>query len=160
MYTPFELSAIEELRQLKSKYFRMMDTKNWDAWRTVFAEDMVLDVDVTVPDENGEVIKSPTQEGGDNVVQAVSALLKDMKTVHHGHMFEVSLLSDTEAEGVWAMEDIVEGANGKLHGFGHYHEKYIKIDGRWFIRYSHLTRLRLDITGDFEKDVAAAAFLG
>lgn len=159
MYTPSQLSAIEEIRQLKSKYFRMMDTKNWDAWRTVFADDMVLDVDVTVPDADGEVIKSPTQHGAEAVVQSVSALLKDMRTVHHGHMFELTQLSDSQAEGVWAMEDIVEGANGKLHGYGHYHEKYKKIDGQWLIAYSHLTRLRLDITGDFEKDVAAAAFL-
>jgi len=159
MYTLNELSAIEEIKQLKSKYFRMMDGKNWQAWRTVFSDDMVLDVDATVPDQQGNVIKTPTQTGATAVVAFVSDLLKDMKTVHHGHMFEITLTSETTAEGVWAMEDIVESPNGKLQGYGHYHEKYIKINGQWYIQYSHLTRLRLDMTGDFEKDTAAATQL-
>jgi hypothetical protein len=33
-----------------------------------------------------------------------------------------------------------------LHGYGHYHETYEKIDGRWRIKTSKLTRLREDVT--------------
>jgi hypothetical protein len=32
-----------------------------------------------------------------------------------------------------------------LKGYGHYHETYEKIDGRWYIMGSKLTRLREDI---------------
>ena len=33
-----------------------------------------------------------------------------------------------------------------LLGYGHYHETYEKVDGRWYIKSSKLTRLREDIS--------------
>ncbi len=51
-------------------------------------------------------------------------------TVHHGHMPEITLLSDTTARGIWAMEDKLWWPEGSplvhLHGYGHYHETYEK----------------------------------
>lgn len=47
---------------------------------------------------------------------------------------------------MWALEDVVRLAPGvNLRGYGHYDETYQKIDGRWFIATSTLTRLREDI---------------
>jgi hypothetical protein len=34
----------------------------------------------------------------------------------------------------------------ELHGYGHYHEIYAKLDGHWRIKRSELTRLRMDFT--------------
>ena len=34
----------------------------------------------------------------------------------------------------------------ELHGYGHYHETYEKIDGTWRITTSSLSRLRMDFT--------------
>lgn len=155
MYSPEQLSDIEEIKQLKSRYFRLMDTKQWQQWRSIFTDDMVQITDITVPDANGEVISNQPINGGDEMVTAVSKLLANCSTVHHGHMFELSELTENTAEGIWAMEDIVETANGKLHGFGHYHEKYTKVNGQWRISFSHLSRLRVDVSGDFYADVAA-----
>jgi len=155
MYTLEELSAIEEIKQLKSRYFRLMDTKQWEAWRDIFTDDMVQITDVTVPDASGEVVSNPPINGGDDMVANVSKLLQNFHTMHHGHMFEITIDSATSAKGIWAMEDIVETPNGKLHGFGHYHENYTKVDGEWRISFSHLTRLRVDISGDFYADVQA-----
>jgi hypothetical protein len=31
-----------------------------------------------------------------------------------------------------------------LHGYGHYHETYEKVDGRWRIKTITLTRVRVD----------------
>ena len=43
------------------------------------------------------------------------------------------------------MEDLLSWRNGdkveQAHGWGHYHETYVKIDGRWFIKSRKLTRL-------------------
>lgn len=144
-----KLIIIEEIKQLKARYFRLMDTKNWLQWRELFSNEIRLDVDVTAPDENGNVIKNSTISGADNVVSEISALLKNMKTVHQGHMFEIEKISDQEVTGVWTMEDIVESSSGKLHGYGHYHEKYIKEGDKWLISYLHLTRLRVDLEGYF-----------
>jgi hypothetical protein len=33
------LEAIEAIRSLKARYFRLMDTKQWDGLRSVFATD-------------------------------------------------------------------------------------------------------------------------
>ena len=37
------LVAVEEIKQLKARYFRFMDTKRWDEWADLFAEDAVLE---------------------------------------------------------------------------------------------------------------------
>ena len=72
-------------------------------------------------------------------------MLADAVTVHHGHMPEITLTSDTTAAGVWAMEDTIRWPDGtKLHGFGHYHETYERADGTWRIASSTLTRLLVD----------------
>ena len=41
-----ELEAIEEIKRLKARYFRLMDTKQWDAWGEVFTRDGVLGINV------------------------------------------------------------------------------------------------------------------
>jgi hypothetical protein len=74
-------------------------------------------------------------------------------SVHHGHTPEIELTSDTTARGVWAMEDRLWWSNGDteehLHGYGHYHEEYRKVDGTWLISSRKLTRLRVDVTPGF-----------
>jgi hypothetical protein len=46
------LLEIEAIKQLKARYCRHLDTKNWEAWREVFAEDFVSDTS----EAGGEVI--------------------------------------------------------------------------------------------------------
>ena len=58
-------------------------------------------------------------------------------------MPEIDFISDSEAKGVWAMEDIVDHGDNVLYGQGHYHETYRKLDGAWRIASVHLTRIRL-----------------
>lgn len=56
------------------------------------------------------------------------------------------MTSATTATGIWALEDTVDltPAIG-MHGAGHYHETYVKIDGQWRIKSSKLTRLRQEL---------------
>jgi hypothetical protein len=62
------------------------------------------------------------------------------------HAPEIELSSPTTAKGVWALEDVVRLAPGvNLRGYGHYRETYEKVDGRWVVTASTLTRLREDI---------------
>jgi len=63
------------------------------------------------------------------------------------HAPEIELTSATAARGIWALNDVVRLVPAlSLHGYGHYHETYEKIDGRWRIKASKLTRLREDVT--------------
>jgi 3-phenylpropionate/cinnamic acid dioxygenase small subunit len=136
------LAALEELRTLKARYFRCLDTKDWANWGEVFAEDATLDVQHEAAKPGVETPNTPTRVGRKTIVDSVSTLLKDAVTVHHGHMPELELTSPTTAKGVWAMEDIVETPDRWWHGHGHYTETYALEGGRWRIKTLRLTRLR------------------
>ena len=36
-----KLLALEEIKQLRAKYWRTLDTKQWEDWGSVFTEDLV-----------------------------------------------------------------------------------------------------------------------
>jgi len=128
---------IEAIKRLKARYFRLMDTKDWDGMREVFADDVHIDT----TDSGGRVV-----EGADDFMEGLRRILADVVTVHHGHMPEIELTSPTTATGIWAMEDWLRWPDGReLHGAGHYHEEYEKVDGLWRITKMTLTRLRTDL---------------
>jgi hypothetical protein len=130
-----ELRDIEAIKQLKARYFRFLDTKDWDGWGRVFAEGAVLEV----PEVDMVV------EGRDAIVESVSGALVGTTTVHHGHMPEIELTGPDAARGIWAMFDFVEWPTGDgLRGYGHYHEEYVREGGEWRIARSRLVRIRVD----------------
>jgi hypothetical protein len=127
---------IDAIKQLKARYFRLMDTKDWDGMRQVFADDVCIDT----TDSGGRVV-----QGADDFMAGLREILADVVTVHHGHMPEIELTSATTATGIWAMEDWLRwGDDRDMHGAGHYHEEYEKVDGHWRITKMTLTRLRVD----------------
>ena len=133
------LHEVEAIKQLKARYCRYLDTKDWDAWRAIFADDFLSDTS----ESGGDVIA-----GADSFVAYTRGHIgkASQPTVHQVHAPEIELTSATTATGVWALEDVVRLAPGlNLKGYGHYHETYEKIDGRWYIKSSKLTRLREDI---------------
>jgi uncharacterized protein (TIGR02246 family) len=133
-----QVDDIEAIKQLKARYFRFMDTKDWEAMRQVFTDDAVMDTTAS----GGDVMT-----GADQSMVFLREAIGDVITVHHGHTPEIELTSPTTATGVWAMEDMLRWPNGReLHGYGHYHETYEKVDGTWRIKTLTLTRLRMDLT--------------
>jgi uncharacterized protein (TIGR02246 family) len=137
------LVDIEAIKQLKARYFRLMDQKQWDEWAMVFAEDAHLVVPEGGVDERGRAA----------VVASVSGVLEGVRTVHHGHMPEIEITGPDTARGTWAMFDYVEfpsrpdGERVGLQGYGHYTEEYVREDGQWRIASLHLSRLRIDPLG-------------
>ena len=132
------MDDIEAIKQLKARYCRLLDTKDWDGFRQVFTDDVVMDS----TGSGGAVIT-----GADTFLAFTSTHMADYVTVHHCHTPEITLTSPSEASGIWAMEDRVRFPGGReLNGFGHYHEAYEKADGTWRIKASALTRIRMDIT--------------
>jgi uncharacterized protein (TIGR02246 family) len=132
------LVAIEEIKQLKARYFRLLDTKQWDVWADVFTEDVTMDV--------GDGL---TFTGRDSATSQISGMLAGAVTTHHGHMPEIEITGPDTATGVWAMYDYVHSAEPAftLNGYGHYHEQYLRgADGRWRISHLRLTRLRVDFS--------------
>ena len=131
------LEELEAIKQLKARYFRLMDTKRWDEWAECFTEDFVAVVDGPHPQLRFE--------GRDAMVSQNRVTLATAPTVHHGHMPELELTGPTSARGIWAMYDYVELPEFTLKGYGHYHEEYLKQGGRWRIKSLRLTRLRCDV---------------
>jgi hypothetical protein len=130
---------VEAIKQLKARYFRTMDTKDWAAMRDVFTDDVVVDT----TSSGGGVVR-----GADDFITFLTGVIGDVVTVHHGHMPEIDLVSATTATGIWAMEDMLRWPNGmELHGYGHYQETYEKVGGDWRIKATTLTRLRVDLRG-------------
>ena len=133
---------IEAIKQLKARYFRLMDTKEWLPFSRVFADDVVIDV------SDDKHVPGNSIEGRADVVDFIRKAVGKATTVHHGHMPEIELLSPTEARGIWAMFDYVEFKPSRgIRGYGHYHEEYRKEKGVWHISKLKLTRLRVDPLG-------------
>ncbi|MEB3981045.1 nuclear transport factor 2 family protein [Mycobacterium sp. 663a-19] len=140
---------LEAIRALKARYCRFLDTKDIEGWRSVFAADVVVYLDMAVSTGGADPQTAPPLEGVDNFVPMVLGGLEGAATMHHCHTPEITLTSATTATGVWAMEDwIVFGDGHELHGAGHYHETYEKRDGDWRIKTLHLTRTILKLSGD------------
>ena len=128
------LAALEQIKQLKARYFRLMDTKQWGAMRALFSKDARL------LDEESNT----GWTGRDAIIDGLARVLAPpVRTVHHGHMPEIELLSDTEARGVWAMNDWVDTPEFTLDGWGHYHERYVFEDRAWRIADERISRLRV-----------------
>jgi uncharacterized protein (TIGR02246 family) len=131
------LDDLEAIRQLKARYFRTMDTKDWAGMREVFTDDVVIDT----TESGGDVVG-----GADAFISFLQDVLGEAVTVHQGHMPEIELTSPTSATGVWALHDLVIWPSGmRLDGYGHYHETYEKGERGWRISSSKLTRLHLDL---------------
>ncbi|MCK0176991.1 nuclear transport factor 2 family protein [Mycolicibacterium sp. F2034L] len=132
---------LEAIRQLKARYCRLLDTKDWAAWRALFTDDFVSDTSAA----GGKLIR-----GADDFVAFTRRSLRSQPTVHQVHAPEIELTSPTTARGVWALEDVVRLAPGvNMRGYGHYTETYEKTADGWRIKTSTLTRLREDFFNGF-----------
>ncbi|OZG28692.1 bile-acid 7-alpha dehydratase [Williamsia sp. 1138] len=160
-----QLLALEEIKRVFSARLRCMDNKQWHLYPTFHTTDVISETFADLP-----VDGQPTTDGVTNRVvgnellgKTIEAVLdgdKKITSVHHGHTPEIDLTSDTTATGVWAMEDKLwwintDGTEEHLHGYGHYHEEYRCVDGKWLISFRSLSRLRVDETPRFHEAVAA-----
>jgi hypothetical protein len=144
-----DVVELEAIRQLKARYFRALDTKDWDAFKAVFTEDAAIG-----PLDNGFTpellaLRSPdarqalATSGLDAFVERVSLNIGPLITTHHGHQPEIELTGDDEATGIWPMEDVLVWPKDgyRLRGTGHYWETYRRVEGEWKIASMKLTRL-------------------
>ena len=137
------LEAIEEIRNLKARYFRCMDMKLWDELAQVFTTDM----QVLTPD--GQVYTS----SGAEYAASLKHSLEHAVSCHQGLTGEIEILDEGNARAIWAMQDVLEWPDRHprtgwkaIVGRGHYHETYRIESGDWRIATLTLTRLRVDIT--------------
>jgi hypothetical protein len=123
-----DLQEIEAIKQLKYRYFRHLDLKQWDQLRECFAED------ATSSYSGGRY----AFEGRDAIMKFLVESLgrSSMLTAHHGHHPEIELTSDTTARGVWALEDVVIDTQNDITitGAAFYTDEYEKVRGEWKLK--------------------------
>lgn len=124
--------------ELKARYCRFLDTKQWQAWNELFTEDFLLDT--------SQAGGPPSICGRDDALAMVRAHIETAVTAHQVHSPEITI-DGARAEGIWAMQDRVSFENGRaITGYGHYTESYVKRNGSWRIARSKLTRLHQDMS--------------
>jgi hypothetical protein len=130
-----QLADIEAIKQLKARYFRFMDSKNWDEFGGVFTRDAVVS-------GGGQEIA-----GRAAIVEFVSTTSDGVRSAHQGFLPEIDILGAGQASGIWAMSDYFEVRGTEppvgFQGFGHYEDRYAREDGGWRISFSRLTRIKI-----------------
>jgi hypothetical protein len=131
------LADIEAIKQLKARYVRLVDAREFEAWgKEVLAEDCHLHTD------------GPPLDGRDNIVSSISAALAEAKTIHQVHTPEITITGPNTATAIWPMNDFVTGKLGgtqmTLRGIGHYHEEYVRTAEGWRLKRNRLIRQRVD----------------
>ncbi|MFK4873683.1 nuclear transport factor 2 family protein [Novosphingobium sp. ZW T3_23] len=135
MSQTFDFADWLEICNLKARYCRLLDTKDWDGWTALFTEDCEID---TRP------AGGTLETGRDDFVSMVRRSLAEAKTVHQVHSPEITIDGDI-GEAVWAMQDRVVKDEFSLTGYGHYHETYRRSADGWKIARQKLSRLIVDI---------------
>ncbi len=145
MDTLTELVEIEAIKQLKARYQRAVDTKDWKLMERVLAPDA-----------------RSVYNGGKHAYEGRDAILAFLReglgsaeivSMHHAHTPEIELTSATTAKGTWYLEDFVlserpgDGAphGTVLHGTGIYEDDYVKTAEGWQIACTGYERIFQDI---------------
>jgi SnoaL-like domain len=139
------LLTIEEIRAVKARYCRCLDSKDWDGFAALFTIDAVMDV---------------TEDTGNPPITGIAAIIAQVRfavdaaaTSHQVHTPEIALDGPDSAHGVWAMQDRVVWQAGKspipgvasITGYGQYHESYRREGGAWKIAALRLSRFHVDM---------------
>ena len=149
-----KLLSLEEIRLLKYKYFRGIDTKDYDLLVSIYHPDIEVDFrDAAVDTTTGKTyfesdITGGVLRGRETAARSAVEVMSITKSAHHGHNPEIEFTSDDTATGLWAMMDLVRYNGGvpakELKGYGYYHETYVRVDGAWKIKSIKLTRTFVD----------------
>lgn len=121
------LRDIEEIRQNKAKYYRSIDSKQWNDLRETVSEDFKTAF------FGGKIVC--------NGVEEFVAFLKKSNpettvSLHMAYIPEITIDSETEAHGRWYLRDstiVNDGSNYIVQGASFHMDKYEKRDGKWLI---------------------------
>lgn len=138
-----QMNDLEAIRQLKARYFRLMDTQQWRDWESCFTADISAFYE-GVPRARPDLPVDVGCEGRAMLVEGISVLMTGAQSIHQGFMPELELTGPTTARGIWAMFDFVMLPTCHFKGWGHYHEQYVKEGAVWKLKKIHLTRLHTE----------------
>ncbi|CAH0234883.1 hypothetical protein SRABI26_02745 [Arthrobacter sp. Bi26] len=141
-----DLRSFEDIRNLKSDYFRHVDAKRWSSLRALFHADARFRGFPFAADD------------ADGFIGGVSGFLEGVESVHQGFMPRLAVTGDGGIRGIWSMHDYLVWARDSrpyrgasipglygIRGYGLYEEEYRRLDGQWRIAAMRLVRTRVDL---------------
>lgn len=130
-----KLLDYEEVKTLKARYMRLVDTKGWDELREVLLED--------VKARYGSDQYSYADR--DSLIEFLSTALgvPGCVSAHHACQPELEHVGTDEMVGTWALRDTViyEEWGIQIQGAAIYTDRYVRSDGRWWIAETKYERL-------------------
>jgi hypothetical protein len=146
---------IEAIRQLKYRYFRLVDTADWMALGDCFVDH------ATVSFVGGSY--RVERSGKSQILEYLAgAIHSQCISVHQGGHPEITLTSPTTATGTWYQNDwfLDLRSNIKLSGACLYDDRYLKVDGRWKFLHTGYERLYEIVEQLASPPVVTAHYLG
>jgi SnoaL-like domain len=133
--TPDHLVALREIEQLKYRYLRTLDLKDWDGFAEVFE-----------PGATGEYGEGLRFDSAAEIVDFMRRSLgPDVITVHQVHHPEIALdASGSTATGRWMLMDRVIAVSHRvlIEGSAVYRDEYRRgDDGHWRIAHTGYERI-------------------
>lgn len=124
------LEDIEAIKQLKYRYWRHLDLKQWDELAALFVPEATV------------CYSSGTYEFAG--VEAIMRFLRESLgqergsvTIHHGHHPEIAVAGDT-ATGTWALYNYMYNVreNRGIRIGAYYQDRYVRVAGEW--KFAHI----------------------
>lgn len=135
-YTLQQLSDMEEIKVLKHRYFRAIDTGDFAALPALFTADVACTY-------NGGTYKV-SLKGRDAMVEFLSnSFHSGALAMHIGIMPEISVTGDNSATGLWYLQDVFIDLEKDAHTFGTaiYSDAYRREGGVWKIESTYYDRV-------------------
>jgi len=135
-YTLQQLSDLEDIRVLKHRYFRAIDTADAELFAPMFTDDIKVEY------RGGDYLVRLT--GREAMLEfLLNSFHSETAGMHHGHMPEIEFVNDDEATGIWYLEDIFIQLEWKTITIGSaiYRDVYRRVDGMWKIAETEYDRI-------------------
>lgn len=136
---------ILEIQALKARYVRAADMKDWAALRTCLADDFRCIVK-GAPRASANAADTYEVTSADEFVLNAQGMTSQIEAIHQLSLPEITLTGEGTASGIWVLHDYLIAPHCIFRGWGHYHDAYVRIGGRWKIQSSLVTRMRVEET--------------
>ncbi|MEO0031056.1 MAG: hypothetical protein RIS94_814 [Pseudomonadota bacterium] len=135
-YTLQHLSDIEEIKVLKHRYFRGIDTANTALLEGLFTDD----VEVVY---NGGTYRVALSGRETMLEFLANSFHSGAAAMHIGLMPEIAITGDNSATGIWYLQDVFIDLEKDDHTFGTaiYTDTYRREGGVWKIATTHYDRV-------------------
>lgn len=150
---PSDLQWLQDrfaLCELRARYCRHLDFKQWDDLRSLFTDDAEL-----------RLAGGTHYPSADDFVDTMRRnFAGDEQVVHHCQMPELVRLGPDRARGVWALFSLLDRQQSPaMQSYSYYAEEYRRVAGTWKIAFLAMVRLRSDPLGSGDARLVTSDWL-